>query len=890
MRKLLAVLLSFVILLSVLPAVYAASTVDEENVNESKKLNLAFDMRILTEDSDGDRLLDEKVTRIQMLIAVYRLMNYEQAEDIPVATKQYYSDISLFHYGAGYAQIMTESGFIYGYGDGTYGADNPTTLNECIMILLRTAGYSGYCEWINKTPYEVAIDLGLLKNVHLSQNDIITRRDVAMILYNLMFIETLKVSGGTGNIINYSAGGEYIREVLRLDYTDGIVDGMAGVSLEGYISEDCVSVNHETYSMSRQFLNDYLGYKVRLIYNPDNSETLSIIPDDKNKSVTLDAEDLDRYENNTYFYYRSDASNKTSHYRIDRTFDAIYNGYPVFDNDYMLPEYGDVTLIDNDNDNVYDVVIINNYENFIIESYSANENLAVMKNVDLTGEHVRLYIDSYTICKIKDSEGKEITTTRINPNSVLTVQRSVDNHYIYIIVNDETISGTIEHIGNNGNKVELTVDGKKYETVPNYYLSGGELTTGVKVDMYMDTNGKVAGLVKSREGDSWQYGYIKNAWIEDNGETVGLKLLCEDGTFKMLNCSSKIIVDGEKISEPKTIVNLIYNAYNQFENTDITGYTSEIHTKRLIRYYINSEGKVTKIDTPIEHSLYDLSVPNGYSNNNCLMIRVKGYMYWKSGMRAFKSIIKDHIDIEGDIIGQETMNTFLIPSDMNHATDSDYKIKTLAQTTFSEGYYYVSGYNTSVESTECTVMAVRNKAGNANKKMMVIESIGEMIDANDEVVTAISGYVGSSYEQLPVQEGSFRLTNELKRGDIIFYDYVDNKMIINEIGYSSDKEGLLDTSDTYHPDDGGTHFNIPYRVLKAKIIRLQGNRMQVTPATQLTEMMTFPSTVIIYDSKTDKIELGSIYDVKTAETYGDDADTVFISTRSGNIDEMIAIR
>ena len=556
----------------------------------------------------------------------------------------------------------------------------------------------------------------------------------------------------------------------------------------------------------------------------------------------------------------------------------------------MLPEYGDVTLIDNDNDNVYDVVIINNYENFIIESYSANENLAVMKNVDLTGEHVRLYIDSYTICKIKDSEGKEITTTRINPNSVLTVQRSVDNHYIYIIVNDETISGTIEHIGKNGNKVELTVDGKKYETVPNYYLSGGELTTGVKVDMYMDTNGKVAGLVKSREGDSWQYGYIKNAWIEDNGETVGLKLLCEDGTFKMLNCSSKIIVDGEKISEPKTIVNLIYNAYNQFENTDITGYTSEIHTKRLIRYYINSEGKVTKIDTPIEHSLYDLSVPNGYSNNNCLMIRVKGYMYWKSGMRAFKSIIKDHIDIEGDIIGQETMNTFLIPSDMNHATDSDYKIKTLAQTTFSEGYYYVSGYNTSVESTECTVMAVRNKAGNANKKMMVIESIGEMIDANDEVVTAISGYVGSSYEQLPVQEGSFRLTNELKRGDIIFYDYVDNKMIINEIGYSSDKEGLLDTSDTYHPDDGGTHFNIPYRVLKAKIIRLQGNRMQVTPATQLTEMMTFPSTVIIYDSKTDKIELGSIYDVKTAETYGDDADTVFISTRSGNIDEMIAIR
>ncbi len=884
MKKISAVLLACVMMLYGICPVLAATE------KTSYKLNFAFDMGILTEDNNGDRLLEDEVTRIQALIAVYRLMHYSDIDQIPAATKQYYSDIGLFHYGAGYAQAMTEDGFVNGYDDGTYGADTPITLNEWITILLRTAGYSEYFQLVHKTPYETAQDLGLLKSVDAGINDKVTRRNAAMMIYNLMFIKTLKIVGGKGTTVTYDAGDEYIREVLGLEYVEGIVDGIGGAALTEDISDGYASVDGKMCSFDNKKEEQYLGYQARMIYNADTGRALSIIPDDRNKAVTLDAEDLEKYEDNTYFYYKSKTSSQTARYVLDRTFDAVYNRRSVFDSRYMMPEYGTVTLVDNNHDDRYDVVIINDFESFMVEAYSENDRFITMKNRDENGKNIRIDLSAYDVCEAENEAGERAEASAIIvPGSVVTIQRSADEKSIYISVSREVMKETIESITADGETKKYSIGGNLYEAVPNCYIPDGADTPGSKADIYLDKNGRIAAIMKSEDAEGWKYGYIKKVWVEDAEERAVLRIFNENESLGDILCETKVVLDGEKLTKPQIIADRINEAYDNFEDKKISGYTSEIHTKRIIRYCINRKGFITKIDTPIEHSLYDLSVPEGYSSDNCLMLRAKGYIYWKNGMKMFKTVMKAHMDIQGDIIGGDDMKIFMLPNDTGHENDWEYSVKTLAQSTFSEAYYYASGYNTSVESMECTVTAIRNRPGNATKKMMVVDNFGEMIDSSGEVVKAISGYLGTSYRHLPVQESSFDV-DSLKRGDVIFYDYVNEKMLINGVGYSSDKEGLLDQDDSYHPDDGGIHFNIPYRVLKAKVTRVSGTRMQVTPASQATEVMPLPSAVVIYDSEKGDVSVGTIYDVRTEEIYGSAADTVFISTRSGNIDEMIAVR
>lgn len=883
MKKILVLFLAFVAALNIATTAFAA----EKEETDSFKLNLAYDMGILTEDDSGDRLPEEEMTRIQALITVYRLMNFEDIENVPPATKQYYSDMDIYHYGAGYAQKMTENGFINGYDDGTYGADKPVTLGELTAILLRTAGYSRYFDLTGKAPYEAARELGLLKSVKLGESDAVKRRDAAMIFYNLMFIKTLKAVNSIGSSITYDDGGEYINEVLGLEYDDGIIDGIGGASLIGDIADGYVSVNGKTYGCGNYENQSYLGYKVRIFYNPDNDSAVSIIPDDKNKTVCLDAEDIEKYEGNTYYVSKSGGA---SHYSIDRAFDAAYNCRPVFDDKYMTCKYGSVTLIDNDFDNRYDAVVISSYESYIAEGYSAGDELIIMKNKDSDGKNIRIELKEYDVCKTENSYGESAELSSIiSQDTVLTVQRSLDKKFIFISAVGDRFKGTIKSVSEDGEKKKYVIGDKTYEATNNCYIPNGSDFLGSRADIYLDKSGHIAAIIKSEDSEGWKYGYIKYAWADDSSDRAMVRVFTENGSLSDIYCSEKLILDGEKISSPTHAARLIAASYDDFENREINGYTSEIHTKRLLRYYTDKNGIITKIDTPVEHGLYDISVPENFSSDNCLMIRVKGYIYWKNAMKMFKTVMKAHMDIEGDIIGEDDMKVFTLPNDTLHENDREYSVKTLGQSSFSETYYYACGYNTSVESTECTVMALRSKLGNSARKIMIVGALGEKVNGEGDAVKAVSGYLGTTYTQLPVQENSFD-TSSLKRGDVIFYDYVDGEMIINDIGYSADKAGVLDSDDAYHPDDGGIHFNIPYRVLKAKITRLCGMRMQVTPLSQATEMMALPSAVIIYDSKTDDMTVGTIYDVRTEESYGNEADTVFISTRSGNIDEMVAVR
>ena len=97
MKKILALLLAAAAALSVAAAGLSAAAAETENTVEAadgSKIDFAFDMGVLTLDENSNRLLDDDVTRINLLIAVYRLMNYDDVDTVPAATKQYYSDIA----------------------------------------------------------------------------------------------------------------------------------------------------------------------------------------------------------------------------------------------------------------------------------------------------------------------------------------------------------------------------------------------------------------------------------------------------------------------------------------------------------------------------------------------------------------------------------------------------------------------------------------------------------------------------------------------------------------------------------------------------------------------------------------------------------------------------
>ena len=872
---------------------------NEQTIDNSMdyKTSLVYDLGILSADYEGNYHLEEDVTRIDFLVALYQMMNYSDRGEAPMMSESGYSDVGMYHFASGYLGYMSNLGITKGYPDGSFRPDQAVTCEEAYLMAIKAAGYfRGNLDVGAKKTLETAREIGLTKGISTALSDPLDKRSAAYLFYNLMFCDSLSDLTFENGKLKQSASEEFLDFYMNLDYEEGIINGVSGFSLyDGLIAEDSLLLGEKELTNPLELDLEYLGSHATVFYDQDSQEVAAVMRKDRdNVYLALKSEDIEEYADGIYEYTEPDGRN-TKRARLSENPDILYNRYPNHDEKLMLPEYGEILLIDNNNDGRYEVAQVYRYESYVVENYSeiGDTRTVIMKNTDAQNQRIMVNLDDYERVRMFNEAGDAASTKRLLENSVVTLCRAEDQIlYMTIVQNQQSVK--IRSVSKEDGEERLVLeDETEILCVPEVYLSGADKLAAGNYSLYLDVNGRAAMAVYEG-GGGWKLAYILRCSFDDAENTIYLRLLNQENSVLEYTITDKIILDDVKYTSLETAYDEISSVYGGFKN----GGQYEQITTRAVRYYVNQENQLKKLDTPIRQNLYDSTIPAGYNENNKLMLRVKGKLYSKS-RGAVELVTIYQADAEPGFVGEvrakdaDKMTVFIVPVEDNSIDyANDYQAKPLSQTQiYAERWIVGAGYNTDPDSLYSEMAVIRKPISGewADKRTYLFESAGEQVNAQDEVVETGKFYTGGEEPQtLEFHENTVIQPYQLKKGDLVLASVHGNEIKVEDILYRIGGNGTLN-SQSYLWD---TQLNANHRLVRTVVEKKRDGYWVVNrDSSNVPDAAIEPCALVtIYDEEQQKIYTGGSEDIHTKEVYGDAADVVVYRTGIGTTSMAFAFR
>ena len=194
MKKTLSLILALLMALSCASAIFADDAAVSETAAETATYQKAIDFLSNYGIYKGGDAAENDIKRYQMALFVARVstgwVEDSQWEDGPENWTEFndIGDEPANKY-LGALSYANEKGIIEGYGDGRFGPYDGITYQNALTMVVRTLGYQGL-SW----PWgyiQKGVDLGLTREITgVAYTDVLTRAEVAQIIYNAMFAET----------------------------------------------------------------------------------------------------------------------------------------------------------------------------------------------------------------------------------------------------------------------------------------------------------------------------------------------------------------------------------------------------------------------------------------------------------------------------------------------------------------------------------------------------------------------------------------------------------------------------------------------------------------------------------------------------------------------------
>lgn len=172
-----------------IPAARAFSDVSEPDVAQA--VAVLSGMGIVSGYADGGYHPGDVLTRAQFCKLAILLENKgDQAAHS--AYRSLFSDLPSGHWAAGYVALAYGEGLVSGYGDGSFGPDDPVTAAQAVTILLHILGWSNseIGPFWPEDYMSKAAKLGLLDGVDAAADDPLTRGQAALMLRSLLDLDT----------------------------------------------------------------------------------------------------------------------------------------------------------------------------------------------------------------------------------------------------------------------------------------------------------------------------------------------------------------------------------------------------------------------------------------------------------------------------------------------------------------------------------------------------------------------------------------------------------------------------------------------------------------------------------------------------------------------------
>lgn len=763
-------IISFLIVLATLLGSVCMVSAQDENVTGARESEILKSLGIY----DSSKI-SPTVKRSEFVHTVVRMMGVSE-DDISNPSKMVFTDVPTDHPDAGVINYLFKRGIMIGHDDASFKPDSNLTCQEAAKILVSVIGYKELAEATGgyfKGYLSAASDAGILKGVKINYSDEIDSGNLAIMILNTMEADMMTVEiNGDGTSISTDKGMTIMGKYLNIGKYTGIVTGCEYTSLESAsksYGEGKAEIGGMIFSVNKVNLDDLIGMNVELYYYDNDGENVLLYAGEKkNTYVTIDRDLIKNVSLEKVEYYKDSQASRTSSFDIEADAVYIYNGKReiMVSKEDLIPDLGNIKLIDNDGNGDADVVIINDYEEFVVKGVVATEERVTTKY----GKETLDFSESNNIQYFMDDEIAEFGS--ITKTSVLNIARSKNTQgeqLIKVYIKDESVSGKVTSVMQDDDEYTIVVDGTEYklskECIKNIENGSYDLPkNGNEYEFRLNMQGELADVSIVIGGR--KYAYLIKCWFEEEEEKTYIKMYTSDGEFVRTKTRDKVTLNGKKV--------------------DGSGLYALLNTDQLIVYELDAEGNISKVQTA-----EDKTAETWYVIKDDEFVLHSKSTLKDDGTYAGQRFYKNFAENKPYYFVDNKTVYFQIPND--HTKEDDYKIITKLGSTdiAAKGPVYI--YDVAEGGAIGAMVAGMLGGSDDYNTPQMVDKVINTVNEDDEECTQIVFVDGSSvilspkvqYTQ-PVTSDSKGPNNwtkridysavtaqDLKRGDVIQCKVVD---------------------------------------------------------------------------------------------------------------------
>lgn len=566
--------------------VYAENNVSDKIQLYMDRLNV---MDIMSETDDMSKVL----TRGEMAKIICGIGGYT----VTHSDEKIFADVPRDYIYSDYINTAYTYGIINGTGNGMFSPDEEVTREQMYKMLLCTAGYEAFAQkdggyptgYISQASKNGIIMSGASGTVTVSEAAYTVFKALEMPVVRTDYDDSVIKGDGDDTLLN-----QWL-DKNDMAFYDGVLTFDGYTDLLGFeVPNDYMAkIDGEKVDNNGTQLKGMVGKHIEY-FTKDDAIVAAYEYPGKNSSVRFDTEDISSV-NGLSSYIVSDKDNKRTTYRLSDSPYMVYNmqGMSDYSDEYLKPENGNVTLIDNDDDNKYDVILVNNIKYYVVDDVSSS-GLSV-KYKKYSGQNDSGYyvsendLENSIFYNVTDGDGNYAEPSIISKNSVVGVSKSLDGTMINVIVTKKTADGSVTSLSDD----EITIGQIKYETAVSGSSTAFDIKVGDVVRGYLNENGKLV-YCETQSSSGADYAYIKNVFYEEGPDKMYITVvesgnlgsvenvkyswvkdkMAQNSGIKTYELKDKVRINGAKTTKDK-LYELLYN---------------------IVNLEINSEGVVTNIE------------------------------------------------------------------------------------------------------------------------------------------------------------------------------------------------------------------------------------------------------------------------------------------------------
>ena len=512
------------------------------------------------------------VSRAQFVEGVLKLLNIDYSDASDLNTGEFYDvDEESEYYNIVYHALATD--IISGYGNNSFRPESVMSYAEAQTCLVRALGYTDDFE----TYLKISSELKLTDKVHVKNSMAITRMEMAQLLYNALETPSCERVLKDGSVSYTMTGKTILYNVWNAYKDEGIVTTSFKETLGSQkASENTVVINDMRLHTNVESNQYFIGYDVKYYYD-DNDNLIYMYKSNKVEEIVIDSDNWLGMSGDRTVSYEVDGRKKSE--KLELGYTVLYNGMVpterYTDAELFDIAEGQVKLVSNDNGAHYDLIMIEEYRNYVMTSARLSG-----QKIDLLLQNGRIEINlANTYLTIFDAKGNQqsvyrttndgkesIDISALKADSVISVYNEYgkmanglpnsDSKYMKIVVSTDKVSGTVT--GMDIDEYILKIDDKEYKAAtygdgtPKFtYLNMNTQPIGSSATYYADFREKLvdtASAGESSEAGDWQYAYLAKAYYDEDSEQMDkIIVFTTMEEMKTYKASENLRINGVKV-------------------------------------------------------------------------------------------------------------------------------------------------------------------------------------------------------------------------------------------------------------------------------------------------------------------------------------------------------